>query len=357
MASRIVRRACALLVALSLLVALDRAVGVVAQTSKVGTVRECVASSRTLRRLCGASGAVLKDNAYLYVAAARSNAVTVIDTTAPANMFVNGSVASFKQLRRPVDLELHDSGTYVVALAAGDPQTKNSSVVLVDAREPTRPAILTLGHECNAYEEGGAGQGGRTIFDGRLCGATAFTVEQNYAFVLCGETNRLTVLSLPNDASLAQAGSVQVVASIQSDEFQNGEAVVVANGKAYVRSEGVCSTCVAVVDVSDFTSNNGLVRLSMLALSEVSSITADVPKWRWSAAFLARGSHRANDAYPYDWVVNPVSSSVTSVTRACMSTVLQIGDSPAACAGRNEFAYDATAEANAYNFRLGSQTV
>jgi hypothetical protein len=281
----------------------------------------------------------------------------VIDTTAPANMFVNGSVASFKQLRRPVDLELHDSGTYVVALAAGDPQTKNSSVVLVDAREPTRPAILTLGHECNAYEEGGAGQGGRTIFDGRLCGATAFTVEQNYAFVLCGETNRLTVLSLPNDASLAQAGSVQVVASIQSDEFQNGEAVVVANGKAYVRSEGVCSTCVAVVDVSDFTSNNGLVRLSMLALSEVSSITADVPKWRWSAAFLARGSHRANDAYPYDWVVNPVSSSVTSVTRACMSTVLQIGDSPAACAGRNEFAYDATAEANAYNFRLGSQTV
>jgi len=357
MASRIVRRACALLVALSLLVALDRAVGVVAQTSKVGTVRECVASSRTLRRLCGASGAVLKDNAYLYVAAARSNAVTVIDTTAPANMFVNGSVASFKQLRRPVDLELHDSGTYVVALAAGDPQTKNSSVVLVDAREPTRPAILTLGHECNAYEEGGAGQGGRTIFDGRLCGATAFTVEQNYAFVLCGETNRLTVLSLPNDASLAQAGSVQVVASIQSDEFENGEAVVVANGKAYVRSEGVCSTCVAVVDVSDFTSNNGLVRLSMLALSEVSSITADVPKWRWSAAFLARGSHRANDAYPYDWVVNPVSSSVTSVTRACMSTVLQIGDSPAACAGRNEFAYDATAEANAYNFRLGSQTV
>ena len=56
-----------------------------------------------------------------------------------------------------------------------------------------------------------------------------------------------------------------MVALIQSDELLNGEAVVVANGKAYVRSDGVCSTCVAVVDVSDFTSNNGLVRLSMLA--------------------------------------------------------------------------------------------
>ena len=297
---------------------------------------------------------MLKDNTYLYVAAARSNAVTVIDTTAPANMFVNGSVASFKQMRRPVDLELHTSGTYVAVLAGGDVQTKNSSVVLVDAREPTRPAILTLGYECDTYEEGGVGKGGRTIYDGRLCGASAFTVEQNYAFVLCGETNRLTVVLLPNDASLAQAGSVRVVASIQSDELLNGEAVVVANGKAYVRSDGVCSTCVAVVDVSDFTSNNGLVRLSMLASSEVSSITADVPKWRWSATFLARGSHRANDAYLYDWVANPVSSSVTSVTRACMNMVLQIGDSPAACTGRNEFAYDATAEANAYNFQLGS---
>jgi hypothetical protein len=43
---------------------------------------------------------------------------------------------------------------------------------------------------------------------------------------------------------------------------------------------------------------------------------------------------------------------VTSVARECVNVALEIGDTPAACVGRNEFAYDADAETSAFNFDL-----
>jgi hypothetical protein len=102
---------------------------------------------------------------------------------------------------------------------------------------------------------------------------------------------------------------------------------------------------VAVVDVADPTA------MTMLDAKDVSEISNDVPTWRWSTGYLARGAHRDNASYPYDWVVDPVSSSVTSVARECVNTALAIGDTPSACVGRNEFAYDATnAEASAFDF-------
>jgi hypothetical protein len=264
-------------------------------------------------------------------------------------MRVTGSAASFGGMRRPTDLHLHASQSYVAVLATGDVQTKKSSVVVVDVSASRwsadgttiTPTVATSGHNCTATEKGG-----RTFYDGYLCGATAFAIVGNLAYVACGDTNRLTVMSLPSDVSKTALEPVAVVGTIQSEELTNAEAIMVANNKAYVRSDGVCGSCVAVVDVTSASS------MSMLATKDISEISSDVPTWRWSTGYLARGAHRDNASYPYDWVVDPVSSSVTSVARECVNVALAIGDTPAACVGRNEFAYDADAETSAFNFDL-----
>ena len=317
-------------------------------TSKIGALRECVDASRSHRRLCGASAAVVLDR-YVYVASSRADAVTVIDAYRPEAMRVAGSAACFGGMRRPTDLHLHASQSYVAVLAAGDVQTKKSSVVVVDVSAQRwsadgttiAPALAASGHNCTATEKGG-----RTFYDGYLCGATAFAIVGNLAYVACGDTNRLTVMSLPSDVSKTALEPVAVVGTIQSEELTNAEAIMVANNKAYVRSDGVCGSCVAVVDVTSASS------MSMLATKDISEISSDVPTWRWSTGYLARGAHRDNASYPYDWVVDPVSSSVTSVARECVNVALAIGDTPAACVGRNEFAYDADAESRARDFTL-----
>ena len=319
-----------------------------ARTSKIGALRECVDASRSQRRLCGASAAVVLGQ-NVYVASSRADAVTVIDASDPEAMRVAGSAASFGGMRRPTDLHLHASQSYVAVLATGDVQTKKSSVVVVDVSASRwsadgttiTPTVAASGHNCTATEKGG-----RTFYDGYLCGATAFAIVGNLAYVACGDTNRLTVMSLPSDVSKTALEPVAVVGTIQSEELTNAEAIMVANNKAYVRSDGVCGSCVAVVDVTSASS------MSMLATKDISEISSDVPTWRWSTGYLARGAHRDNASYPYDWVVDPVSSSVTSVARECVNVALAIGDTPAACVGRNEFAYDADAETSAFNFDL-----
>ena len=205
-----------------------------ARTSKIGALRECVDASRSQRRLCGASAAVVLGQ-NVYVASSRADAVTVIDASDPEAMRVAGSAASFGGMRRPTDLHLHASQSYVAVLATGDVQTKKSSVVVVDVSASRwsadgttiTPTVATSGHNCTATEKGG-----RTFYDGYLCGATAFAIVGNLAYVACGDTNRLTVMSLPSDVSKTALEPVAVVGTIQSEELTNAEAIMVANNKA-----------------------------------------------------------------------------------------------------------------------------
>ena len=53
----------------------------------------------------------------VYVASSRADAVTVIDASDPEAMRVAGSAASFGGMRRPTDLHLHASQSYVAVLA------------------------------------------------------------------------------------------------------------------------------------------------------------------------------------------------------------------------------------------------
>lgn len=325
--------------------------------SKIGEVSECSSSSRAARRLCGALAASYDvARSVIYVAASRANGVAVVDASKVNETRVVSARLDASGLRRPLDVRLHRSGTYVAILVGGDStKDKLSSVVVADvtgvrASGTAAPSVVTSGTNCSATEGGD----GRMIYRGNLCGATAFDVEGDVAYVVVGDTNRLTTMSLPIDVTSATSNAPAVLGSIQSDYLANANAVTVrrsgSNVKAYVRSDGVCVSCVAVVDVTDASAP------VLIGESDVSSasVTADVDASYWTTTFLARGAHREDSTFQYDWVIDPVASSVTTVSRECVNFALAIGDSPSACVGRNEFAYlpDAEEKASA-PFQLG----
>lgn len=325
--------------------------------SYYGSVSECVDASRAARRLCGASAAVAhvkSGRLFLYVIATRSNGVAVVDAYRPESLQVVASVSSFASLRKPLDLHLHTSGEYVAVLAAGDSDTKESGIVLIDVQSDT-PTVLRSLTNCTKLdvkreerETGELEETGKVLYRGDMCGATAFALDVNRAFVVVADMNKLVEVRLPPGVATAATATFEVVASIQHDDLTNGYAIMVANNKAYVRSDGVCATCVAVVDISVEGSP------VMSGPVDVSTITGDVEPWKWSSGYLARGAHRNDVDYLYDWVVNPVQSSVTSVSRECINVALSTGAAPESCAGRMEFAYSAQAEATAYDFTLSA---
>lgn len=329
----------------------------VRRKSKIGEVSECSSSSRAARRLCGATAAAYDaDRSVIYVAAPAANGVAVVDARKVNETRVASARSDPSGLRRPLDVRLHRSGTYVAILVGGDStKDKLSSVVVanvtgVRASGTEAPSVVTRGTNCSAT----ALLDGRMVYRGHLCGATAFDVDGDVAYVVVGDTNRLTTVSLPIDVASATANPPAVLGSIQSEYLANANAVTVrrsgSNVTAYVRSDGVCASCVAVVNVTDASAP------VLIGESDVSSatVTADVDASYWTTTFLARGAHRENSTFEYDWVVDPVASSVTTVSRECVKFTLAIGDSPSACAGRNEFAYlpDAETEASA-PFQLG----
>ena len=288
----------------------------------------------------------------IYVAASGSNGIAVVDASKANELRVASALADASGLRRPLDVRLHQSGSYVAILVGGDStKDKLSSVVVADvsgvkASGTEAPTVVTRGTDCSAT----ARADGRMEYRGNLCGATAFDVDGNVAYVVVGDTNRLTTISLPIDVASATTNAPNVLGSIQSEYLANANAVTVRrNGSdvtAYVRSDGVCTSCVAVVDVTDVSAP------VLIGEREISSIT-EVDASYWTTAFLARGAHRENSTFEYDWVVDPVASSVSTVSRECVNFTLTIGDSPSACVGRNEFAYFPDAEAQAYGFVLG----
>lgn len=90
----------------------------------------------------------------------------------------------------------------------------------------------------------------------------------------------------------------------------------------------------------------------MLVTKDIFEILFDVSTWRWSTGYLVCGVYRDNVLYLYDWVVDFVSLSVMSVVRECVNVVFVIGDTFAACVGRNEFVYDVDVETSVFNFDL-----
>jgi hypothetical protein len=318
-------------------------------TSRIGALTECIDASRTARRLCGATAAVVLDR-YVYVVASRYDGVTVVDAYRPEALNIVGAWSSFTLARRPTAIAMHSSSTYVVLLAYGESIAKKSAVLAVDvssgrwANGVVTPTSVARFEDCTSGDYGD----GRRWYSGTLCGASAMAVVGNTAFVVVGDTDRLTAVKLLSAASQSSAETMSSLGSIQSEVLRNARAIVVENNVAYIKSDGVCAECVAVVDVSDPT---GMV---VQPQSTLAAIASTVPAWRWMD-ILARGAHRSVSTFPYDWVVNPVYSSITSVARECIDVALEIGDTPSACVGRNEFAYDGgKAESTAYAFSLES---
>ena len=312
--------------------------------SRIGSVRECSPTVRAERRLCGVvAGTVDASTSLMYVASPLSDSLAVIDVGTPTAPRVTSGTRDARTTRRPLDVRLHDSGTYIVVLSGGNTaRDKNSTLTIasvegVNAANGAAPTYAATKSDCVATV-----RDGRTHYVGSLCGCTAFDLVGDVAYVVCGDVSRLTIVSLPTTAANAATTAMTVLGSIQSELLAEGNAVTVRNNRAYVRSDGVCASCVAVVDVTNVASP------TMVGESDVSVVT-DVDRWYWTTAFLARGAHRDNATFEYDWIIDPVSSSVTTVSRACVSFAKTIGDSPSACAGSTyQFAYEAEAEANAY---------
>ena len=312
-------------------------------TSRIGALTECVDGSRTARRLCGAIAAVVREQ-YVYVVASRFDGVAVVDAYRPEALNIVGHWASFSLARRPKAIAMHVSSSYVVVLAYGDSMLKKSAVLAVNVSSPVAPENVARFEDCGSGDYGD----GRRWYNGTLCGASAMAVVGNTAFVVVGDTDRLTAVKLLSDVSRAGTDTMSSLGSIQSEVLRNARAIVVENSIAYIKSDGVCTECVAVVDVSDPTA------MVVQAQTTLDAIASTVPAWRWMDN-LARGAHRDNSTFPYDWVVDPVYSSITSVARECIDVALEIGDSPSACVSRNEFSYDGgVAESDAYAFTLES---
>jgi len=327
--------------------------------SRVGVVAECADHSPTARRLCGAIAACAIDR-LIYVASSRFNGVAIVDSSDAEAMALVGSWSSSSSCANPVAIAAHASSTYVVVLARGDERTKRSFVVVIEfasggvGEDRAAPRAAANASDCELRERGrtnttrrGVRLGtGEVEYSGTLCGATAMDVDSNVAFVAVGDCDRLTAVALPSDVANADSEPMVVLGSVQSDELRNARMVIVVNGVAYVKSDGVCDECVATVDVSDPTAMTATGATTMDAVADI------VPKWRWFGT-LASGAHRSNATFPYDWIVDPVRSSVTSVARECVDAALEIGDAPSACVGRDEFAYASDVnEASAYSFSL-----
>ena len=235
--------------------------------STVGFVQDCPglpgstqgASSGGTGTLCGARGAYLAGH-HLWVAAAASDAVTVVDVQRPEMPTVAGSVRDATRLKQVVATWMHRSAEYVVALARGRRPASDGHVTLVDVRPErwvkdqagrflAQPRVVSHLKDCATSED--------PTFKrklGRLCGARAMHVVDDLAYVVSEVTHTLSIVRLPERLSDDHMGLPprtlfpEFVGSVQDGRLDGAHAVTVWKNNAYVASRW-CKTCVVLVNV------------------------------------------------------------------------------------------------------------
>ena len=294
----------------------------------LGRVRDC--SGVYLKRtgaLCGAAGAFAHED-YVYVAAAESNAMTVVDVYEPSMPHVVGSVADRTQLMQANSIhgmEDKDGNLYMVVVAAGDFPDNRAHVTVVDVgadtwyRDPStsnrlrvRPRIVASVWECRYSSD-------RTFprLVGRLCGASSVAMYQSqagsggmFAIVTAEAISSLTSVDLRNPAK------PRVLSSVRHPMLEGGRQVVTQGSRAYVVSR-YCHECVVQVEISNV---NRMVVLSPLEAGEV-------PFRLHGTQSLARGLDEVAD-----YLVDKFLGAVVAVDKACVENARRKGLALASCA-------------------------
>ena len=188
--------------------------------SLLGRVQECGGPpAQRAGRLCGASGAFARGG-YLYVAAADSDALTVVDVRRPSHPFVSGSLSHRRFLSNAHAVDGYTSKVggreYVAVAARGRHPDSFGFLTLVDVgegrwragpetsfRQAAEPAIAGVVSECRRSTDGTFPR----IF-GRLCGPSGVAVRGPFAFVSSEQTHTLAAVALHNPANPIVVGAV-----------------------------------------------------------------------------------------------------------------------------------------------------